>query len=120
MHTPRMCELRSSRRGSWGSTACRSSWSIGAMAFRAHSQRTCCCRCSIAPGLNLTLRCSFGAWAAGRQALLALPRHARYNESVAYVITQPCIDVKDKSCVNVCPVSCIYIDSDDLDRKLYI
>jgi ferredoxin len=39
---------------------------------------------------------------------------------VAYVITQPCIDVKDKSCVNVCPVSCIYIDSDDLDRKLYI
>jgi ferredoxin len=39
---------------------------------------------------------------------------------VAYVITQPCIDVKDKSCIDVCPVSCIYIDSDDLDRKLYI
>jgi len=39
---------------------------------------------------------------------------------VPYVITQPCIDVKDKSCVDVCPVSCIYIDSDDLDRKLYI
>ena len=37
-----------------------------------------------------------------------------------YVITQPCIDVKDKSCIDVCPVSCIYIDSDDLDRKLYI
>ena len=39
---------------------------------------------------------------------------------MAYVITQPCIDVKDKSCIDVCPVSCIYIDSDDLDRKLYI
>jgi ferredoxin len=39
---------------------------------------------------------------------------------MAYVITQPCIDVKDKSCVDVCPVSCIYIESDDLDRKLYI
>jgi ferredoxin len=39
---------------------------------------------------------------------------------VTYVITQPCIDVKDKSCVDVCPVSCIYIESDDLDRKLYI
>jgi ferredoxin len=39
---------------------------------------------------------------------------------VAYVITQPCIDVKDKSCVDVCPVSCIYIESDALDRKLYI
>ena len=39
---------------------------------------------------------------------------------MTYVITQPCLDVKDKSCVDVCPVSCIYIDSDDVDRKLYI
>ena len=39
---------------------------------------------------------------------------------MAYVITQPCIDVKDKSCVDVCPVSCIYLESDGLDRKLYI
>ncbi len=39
---------------------------------------------------------------------------------MAYVITQPCIDLKDKSCVDVCPVSCIYLGSDDLDRKLYI
>ena len=39
---------------------------------------------------------------------------------MAYVITQPCIDVKDKSCVDVCPVSCIYIETDDADSKLYI
>jgi ferredoxin len=39
---------------------------------------------------------------------------------MAYVITQPCIDVKDKSCVDVCPVSCIYLETDGLDRKLYI
>jgi ferredoxin len=39
---------------------------------------------------------------------------------MAYVITQPCVDVKDKSCVDVCPVSCIYFDTDELDRKLYI
>ena len=39
---------------------------------------------------------------------------------MAYVITQPCIDVKDKSCVDVCPVSCIYLENDGLDRKLYI
>jgi ferredoxin len=39
---------------------------------------------------------------------------------VTYTITQPCIDTKDKSCVDVCPVSCIYFESDDLDRKLYI
>ena len=27
---------------------------------------------------------------------------------MAYVITEPCIDVKDKACVEVCPVDCIY------------
>jgi len=29
-----------------------------------------------------------------------------------YVITEPCIGVKDKSCVLVCPVDCIY-EGDD-------
>src|SRR6266850_7319361 len=28
--------------------------------------------------------------------------------TMAYVITEPCIDVKDKACVEVCPVDCIY------------
>lgn len=27
---------------------------------------------------------------------------------MAYVITEPCIGVKDRSCVTVCPVDCIY------------
>jgi ferredoxin len=27
---------------------------------------------------------------------------------VTYVITEPCIDVKDASCVDVCPVDCIF------------
>ena len=35
-----------------------------------------------------------------------------------YVITDPCIDVKDKSCVEVCPVDCIH--ADDEDRICYI
>ncbi len=35
-----------------------------------------------------------------------------------YVITDPCIDVKDKSCVEVCPVDCI--KADDEDRVCYI
>jgi NAD-dependent dihydropyrimidine dehydrogenase PreA subunit len=39
---------------------------------------------------------------------------------LTYVIFSPCIDTKNKSCVDVCPVSCIYIESDDLDRMLYI
>lgn len=27
---------------------------------------------------------------------------------MAYVITEPCIGVKDKACVTVCPVDCIH------------
>jgi ferredoxin len=29
-----------------------------------------------------------------------------------YVITEPCIGVKDASCVDVCPVDCIHSDDD--------
>jgi NAD-dependent dihydropyrimidine dehydrogenase PreA subunit len=29
---------------------------------------------------------------------------------MAYVIVQPCVDVKDASCVEVCPVDCIHTD----------
>ncbi len=38
---------------------------------------------------------------------------------MTYVITDPCIDVLDKSCVEVCPVDCIHYD-EGTDRKLYI
>lgn len=31
---------------------------------------------------------------------------------MAYVIVEPCIDVKDQACVEVCPVECIY-EGDD-------
>lgn len=31
---------------------------------------------------------------------------------MAYVITEPCIDVKDASCVDVCPVDCIRTTDD--------
>ena len=27
---------------------------------------------------------------------------------MAYIIAEPCINVKDKACVEVCPVDCIY------------
>jgi NAD-dependent dihydropyrimidine dehydrogenase PreA subunit len=33
-----------------------------------------------------------------------------------YVIASPCIDTMDKSCIEECPVDCIY----EGDRKLYI
>ena len=37
---------------------------------------------------------------------------------MAYVIAEPCIGVKDKACVNVCPVDCIH--GTDSDEMLYI
>ena len=38
---------------------------------------------------------------------------------MTYVITEPCIDVIDKSCVEVCPVDCIHFEEGP-DRKLNI
>jgi ferredoxin len=35
---------------------------------------------------------------------------------MTYVISEPCIDVKDRSCVDVCPVDCIH----EVDRMLVI
>ena len=35
---------------------------------------------------------------------------------MTYVIGEPCIDVKDRSCVDVCPVDCIH----EVDRILVI
>jgi NAD-dependent dihydropyrimidine dehydrogenase PreA subunit len=37
---------------------------------------------------------------------------------MTYVITERCIDVKDASCVEVCPVDCIHASEDD--RIFYI
>ena len=37
---------------------------------------------------------------------------------MAYVIAEPCIGTKDKSCVDVCPVDCIHGKDDD--EQLYI
>jgi ferredoxin len=43
---------------------------------------------------------------------------------MAYVIAEPCIDTKDNSCVEVCPVDCIHPTPDEPDydnvTQLYI
>jgi NAD-dependent dihydropyrimidine dehydrogenase PreA subunit len=43
---------------------------------------------------------------------------------MAYVIAEPCIDTKDNSCVEVCPVDCIHPTPDEPDydnvNMLYI
>jgi len=46
----------------------------------------------------------------------ALRSSKRKDPLVTYIITEPCIDVKDKSCVDVCPVDCIH----ESDRMLVI
>lgn len=38
---------------------------------------------------------------------------------MTYVITTPCIDTMDQSCVDVCPVDCIHFD-EGVDKMLYI
>ena len=35
---------------------------------------------------------------------------------VTYIIAEPCVDIKDKSCLDVCPVDCIH----EADRMLVI
>ena len=37
-----------------------------------------------------------------------------------YVITEACIDVKDKACVEVCPVDCIHPTDGEGEPLLYI
>ncbi|MBI4340497.1 MAG: ferredoxin family protein [Chloroflexi bacterium] len=39
---------------------------------------------------------------------------------MTYIIAEPCVDVKDKACVDVCPVDCIYGSDVEEDRMLYI
>ena len=45
-------------------------------------------------------------------------RQARpaYYGGMTYVIAQPCVDLKDKACIEECPVDCIY----EGERSLYI
>ena len=39
------------------------------------------------------------------------------DANVTYIIAEPCIDVKDKSCVEVCPVDCIHPTPDEPDYE---
>ena len=41
---------------------------------------------------------------------------------MAFVITEPCVNIKDRSCIDVCPVDCIHprVEEDKGERMLYI
>ena len=45
-------------------------------------------------------------------SFLALLNSIRRPGDMTYIITEPCIETKDASCVEVCPVDCIY-DGED-------
>jgi NAD-dependent dihydropyrimidine dehydrogenase PreA subunit len=52
-------------------------------------------------------------------SLACLRRARAFTEEesdVTYIIAQPCVDLLDKSCIEECPVDCIY----EGDRMLYI
>ncbi|MEQ8764554.1 MAG: ferredoxin family protein [Planctomycetota bacterium] len=38
---------------------------------------------------------------------------------MTYIITEPCVDVRDQACVDACPVDCIHYEEGQ-DRTLYI
>ena len=50
------------------------------------------------------------------------PTHPQATKStsrrtvVTYTIAEPCVDIKDKACIEECPVDCIY----EGERMLYI
>ena len=39
---------------------------------------------------------------------------------MTYIIAEPCIDVLDKACVDVCPVDCIHPTNGEGVKQLYI
>lgn len=39
---------------------------------------------------------------------------------MSYIIAEPCVDVKDGACVDVCPVDCIKGKDDAADRMCFI
>jgi ferredoxin len=51
------------------------------------------------------------------------PGAGRFNleaggKTMAYVITEPCVGVKDQACVEVCPMDCIH--AEEADAQMFI
>ena len=51
-----------------------------------------------------------------REILGTVALATRTEDPVTYVIAEPCVDLKDKACIEECPVDCIY----EGQRMLYI
>jgi NAD-dependent dihydropyrimidine dehydrogenase PreA subunit len=60
----------------------------------------------------------------GEGAILGCAKVSKENSNMTYVIAEPCIGLKDLSCIEVCPVDCIHPTQDepgfDDETMLYI
>src|SRR5674536_366548 len=65
-------------------------------------------RCAGTPGDAGRRRCAYCATAVPPGAVPARLCRPRGPRVVTYVIAEPCVDVKDKACIDECPVDCIY------------
>src|SRR5207244_5818298 len=50
----------------------------------------------------------------GYRDSFAVRADSKFGERMPYIIAEPCINVKDRACVDVCPVDCIYEGPDQL------
>src|SRR6516165_9359824 len=74
---------------------------------------------SCPPGDSRSPRVGVRAPHWSRTAILGLDHGdgaGRRSSDVTYIIAQPCVDLLDKSCIEECPVDCIY----EGERMLYI
>ena len=78
-----------------------------------NSTATCAAR-----GYRETLRIT-RFWPRGPRPAAGAPDTPWYTRGdMTYVVTETCIDLKDKSCIEVCPVDCIH--EADEDRMVFI
>jgi len=67
-------------------------------------------------GVQVSVTDTCSEFSAGPTNRLAAHWQEIEETSVTYTIAEPCVDIKDKACIEECPVDCIYEGA----RMLYI
>src|SRR5438067_2177320 len=114
---PRSVPLRTMRSGSARTMSACFPISLRACArsssFTSAGNGNSAMSCSLIGGGDGSLSLGWRDRASGLRDL-----SSRELRAMAYVITEPCVNVKDASCVDVCPVDCIY--TTDADNMYFI
>src|SRR5438093_162196 len=83
-----------------------SAWGDGSLRSRAKVRSASCgALCAVRGARQSLARASHFA---PRTAHRASEHRTVRRDWMAYIICEPCIGVKDKGCVEICPVDCIY------------